>query len=191
MAVCYSVKGDIPANFYAMSHEHDQTPVPITFEQIAEAAKERLLADGSHPPLLVLDGDIKTVGVDLKFPNTSDRRQELMYVVGLGVARTGIVGALRQVFLVSEAWMSHVEPGQRTAPMPSEDPKRREVLLISSLRLEGRQKRIAVIEMLRDTEGVVQELREVTPDLTTDPNQGNPLLNAFVAGYTQGRASLT
>ena len=114
-----------------MSHEHEPQPVHLTFKQVTESAKEHLLARGNHPPLLVLEGDADTIGVDLDFPSEADRRQELLYVIGLGVAYTGVVGALRQIFLVSEAWMSHVEPGQRTALMPSEDPKRREILIIA------------------------------------------------------------
>ena len=174
-----------------MNHEHAQQPVQLTFEQIVEAAKERMLTHGSHTPLLVLEGDTQTVGVELDFPNTSDRRQELLYVIGLGVARTGAVGALRQVFLVSEAWMNMVGPGQPFTVMPSKDPKRQEVLLISSLLLEARQARVAIIEMRRDGEGIVRELRDVTPDVTDNPTAESPLLNALVDGYTQGRASLT
>ena len=174
-----------------MSYEHDPPPARLTFEQIADAAKEHLLSHGSHPPLLVLDGDAKTVGVDLEFPKRAERRQELLYVIGLGVARTGIVGALRQVFLISEAWMNTVEPGQPFTVMPAGDPKRREVLLISSLRLEARQTRMAIMEMRRDRDGMVRELTDVSPEVADDPTAESPLLNALVDGYTQGRASLS
>ena len=50
---------------------------------------------------------------------------------------------------------------------------------------------MAVIEMLRDSEGVLRELKEVAPNITSDSNQQIPLLNALRDGYTQGRASLT
>ena len=174
-----------------MSHEHDQRPDPLTFEQIAESAKEHLLAKGSHPPLLVLEGDADTVGIELDFPKTSERRQELLYVVGLGVARTGVVGALRQVFLVSEAWMSTPDDLDSNFRPPAEDPQRREILLIMSRRPEASLMRVVALEMRRDSEGAVRELNEITPEVSDNTNAVSPLLNAFVAGYTQGRASLT
>jgi hypothetical protein len=174
-----------------MTSKERPQPVQLTFEQVTEAAKEHLLVQGSHPPLLVLDGEADQVGIELDFPSTSDRRQELMYVAGLRVARTGVVGTLRQMFLITEAWMSEADSRPRNPVAPSEDPKRREILLISSLRLQDRQARAMVIEMLRDSEGVLRELKDITPDISSDFGTESPLLNALVDGYTQGRASRT
>lgn len=183
-------EGQPPNSASFSSHEHNQQPIPITFEQIVEGARERLLADGSHPPLLVLDGETNTVNVDLDLPNTSARRQELMYVIGIRVARSGIVGGLRQVFLVSEAWMSTPADFRPAFRPPSKDPNRQEVLMIVSRRPENIHTRRVTIEILRESNGAVRDLRDVMPDASADTVVISPLLNAFIAGYTQGRASL-
>lgn len=174
-----------------MQHEHEPQSSRITFEQITTSAQERLLATGSHPSLLLLDGDANLVGVELDFPSTADQRQALMYLAGISTAITGIAGNLQQVFLISEAWMSGVEPNQHNIVMPSQDPTRREILQITSYQFENRQPRVAVIEMLRDSNQVLRELKDITAELTDDPHQPSPLLDAFVDGYTQGLASRT
>ena len=174
-----------------MSSEHEPKSVHLTFEEVVESATEHALANGGHRPALLLEGNENTIAVELEPRDSADRRLEQMYVIGIGVARTGVVGGLRQAFYIAEAWSSHVEPGQHSAVMPAKDPQRREVLLVMNLRLDDRQARIALLEMQRDEEGVLRQLQDITADITHDAHQPNPLLNALVDGYTQGRASLT
>ncbi len=174
-----------------MTHEHDQPPTPIIFEELVASASEHLLATGSHSPLLVLDGDTNLVGIPLEFPKHTARRQELMYIIGIRAARSRIVGSLRQVFLISEAWMSTPDDLGSGFRPPAQDPNRRDVLLIMSRSLDDIHARVATLELLRDSEGIVRELKDVTPEVSAHSAPINPLLNAFVAGYTQGRASLT
>ena len=172
-----------------MKHEHEPQPEELTFEVVVAAAKETLLVNGTYPPLLVIKGKPHAIGIDVDFPPHSQRRHEMMYVIGVSTALTGVVDDVSEMFLISEAWMSDVEPGQHWIPKPSQDPKRREVLIISSVRLHDRQQRAVVIEMLRDSAGTLRELRDVSFE-TDSPLAESPLLNAFVDGYTQGRASL-
>lgn len=174
-----------------MSHEGEPQPQPelITFEFVVAAAKEDLLIDGTQPPMLIIQGKTKAIWVDVGFPeNTKSRHGAMYHIIGLTAAQTDVVGDVSEIFLVREALMSDVDAHERPLPKPSQDPKRREVLIISSVRFHDGKKRAAVIELLCDSKGTLRELKDL--DVASDsPLADSPLLNAFVDGYTQGRAS--
>lgn len=174
-----------------MQHERDPQPAHLTLEQVTASARETLLATGSHPPLLILDGVSEPVGFELELPNTAARRQEVLYVIGVLTARSNMVGTLHQVFLITEAWMGPpVDPGTDFGA-PSEDPNRKEVLLIMNRSRSSSPVRAVILEMLRDDHGILQDLIEA-PSISPDhASPVSPLLEAFIDGYTQGKASLT
>jgi hypothetical protein len=98
------------------------------------------------------------------------------------------VGILQQAFFISEGWLSVTEKGQPATIPPSQDPKHKEVLIVSELNVdevEEAEMNILVYEMLRDTHG---ELRELTRQNELDQrgNGVSPLLDAFLAGFVSG-----
>jgi hypothetical protein len=167
-----------------MQHERDPQPAHLTLEQVTATATETLLTTGSHPPLLILDGEAEPVGFELELPNTAARRQEVLYMVGIFVARNDMVGTLHQVFLITEAWMgAAVDPGTDFRP-PSEDPNRKEVLLIMNRSRSSSPVRAVTLEMLRDDQGVLQALKDVSSVGPDHASPVSPLLDAFLDGYT-------
>ncbi len=67
---------------------------------------------------------------------------------------------------------------------PSEDPNRKEVLIISAIQIKERKKQMKVFEILRDSHGQVVGLEEFSPDeKKEDVLVEVPLLDAFVDGF--------
>ena len=56
-----------------------------------------------------------------------------MFQAGFALAQTEMVSDLRQVFHISEGWMSAGKPGAMPINPPSQDPNRREVFLVFGL----------------------------------------------------------
>ena len=158
---------------------------PITLEEISRVAREMTLQQGGHAPLLVAQGDRQA----LMFPmtgmaETHEGRARQMFITGMLLAGSGEVGVLQQVFFITEGWLSVVEGGRLPDTLPSQDPKRREVLTVSNLNLATGQTQMTIMEMKRDDQGVLQALE--TPDWNTPIRENraeSPLLDAFVLGF--------
>ena len=109
-----------------------------------------------------------------------------MFVTGQALSYEGTAGRLRGVYFVTEAWLSQARDGVLPGMRPSQDPQRKEVLIVSGLSglfSHRRQVHLAIFEMLRDEQGALRELRDYTfPD---DPEAvaDTPLLEAFLTGY--------
>jgi hypothetical protein len=166
-----------------MHSERDPKPHAITFEEVTRVAKEMLLQHGNHVPTLIVEGSKETVVTQvLDVADTNEGRVQQMFEVGYSLARSGEVGTLRQVYFVIETWMSTVDPGEQPAIRPSQDPQRKEILLITSVSVPQREQKAAVLEMVRDQTGHLTELRDLPFD---DEGVGeNRLLTAFVVGFT-------
>ncbi len=175
-----------------MRNEHDHEPTSLTLDEVTQNAKEMLLAKGKQPPTLLLEGEQRILAVLLEdLVDTHQGRMRQMFVVGFAVTQGGGVGKLKQAFFISEAWMNSAKPGDTRAVLPSQDPKRREVLLVSNFFPDDRETEVKVIEMLRDSKGVLRELKEEPAQENWKSQVGSPLIDAFVAGYRAGRASPT
>jgi hypothetical protein len=169
-------------------HSHHELPL----EEVVRMAKEVTLQDGHHLPTVIADGSAHTAAVQL--PGLADTHQERarqMFTTGVFLAHSQQVGALKQVFFVSEAWMSL--PGEKESPavLPSQDPKRREILAISRLKIPTHENTLVIFEMLRDETGQLTDLREFEPSARDDTHVESPLLRAFVAGFSAGRGTAT
>jgi|SRR5579859_919562 len=152
-----------------------------TLTEIIEMAEEVLLREGQHMPTVMVIGSKKTAMLRLSdLPDTHAGRARRMFSAGRSIAREGVVGRLQQVYFISEGWMSTGEKGK----MPSQDPKRVEVLLISGLNLETTQVDIVVHEMVRDSEGTLIELKAL--DISGVERADSPLLRAFAQGFQAG-----
>ena len=110
-----------------------------------------------------------------------------MLSAGYALAQSGEVGDLRQVFFISEGWMIVGEEGKLPASRPSEDPRRKEVLVISNLSTREQESRLVIFEMVRDVEGQLAELRDIQlPGENEEGHAETPLLDAFVDGFRMG-----
>ena len=104
---------------------------------------------------------------------------------GYTPAESGEVDEFEQVIPISEGWMSTGEcrpPKSR----PSQDPARKEVLLVSNLTIRDHRSRVVIFEMVRDVKGELTELRDLQLPGEYDQGQAEtPLLDAFADGlYT-------
>jgi len=156
----------------------------IGFEEIVSNAKDVILKDGKHVPILIVDGGQGLLIRQLnELPATHQERAELLRFVGMTTAMSGKLKSLNQVFMVSEGWMSLArKDGQPMIP-PSQDPDRKEVLIVSGMQLEGNRKHLRLFEILRYGENNGVDLQELFPDANQNGPVEVPLLEAFVHGF--------
>ena len=166
-----------------MSPEQEQNP--ITLEEIISNAKEIMLRDGNHVPVLIMEADNKfVVGQIPDMPPTHGERVELMSSLGQAAAKSGRVNQLQQIFMVTEGWMSMASEDKPAELRPSEDPNRKEVLIISAVQMKEHKKYLNVYEVFRDPDEQVVGMEEFLPnEKKEDVLVEVPLLDAFVDGY--------
>ena len=146
-----------------MSPERPQSP--ITLEEIVSNAKEIMMRDGKHVPVLIIEADHKVVAGQIPdMPPTHGERVELMRFLGQAAAKSGRVNQLQQVFMVTEGWMSEPREEKGELIRPSEDPNRKEVLIVSAIQMKDRQKQLKVYEIVRDQDQQVTGMEEFVPD---------------------------
>ncbi len=108
----------------------------INFEDITRLAIESTLRTGGHVPFLIIDGSKRLIyGGVPNIPDTHDKRLQYMYAAGQMTAMSEQTGKLRQVFFISEGWMSLPQENELPKTLPSEDPNRKEVLIIAGLEI--------------------------------------------------------
>src|SRR5215217_1934180 len=113
-----------------MSPERDQNRISI--QEIISNAKEIMFRDGNHVPILIAEGGKSLIAGQIPdLPETHGERMELLRFLGQVAAKSGRVDQLRQVFMISEGWMSAPSEDKPTDVKPSQDPNRKEVLIIS------------------------------------------------------------
>jgi hypothetical protein len=173
-----------------MDKENGNRPTPLTLEQVINQAREIIVRDGEHVPTLIADGSRRSVVIPLpEIGDTHDERRVQMFAAGFVLGHSRGLGILRQVFFVSEGWLSLAEGKMPPRMPPSEDPNRREVLFVSSLKLAERKADMVVFEMIRDSKGELVEIRplpEVADKEIGTMDVESPLLDAFAAGFGLG-----
>ena len=88
-----------------MLPERDQRH--ITLEEIISNAKEIMLREGKHVPVLIVEGGSSLIAGQIPdMPPTHGERMELMHFLGQVAAKSGRIDQLKQVFMVTEGWMS-------------------------------------------------------------------------------------
>lgn len=165
-----------------MSNENDTHPPSI--DTIAELAQTKALKHGAHVPTLIMTGTEKSIVGQLNLPDTHEARAQVFFNAGFTFAQEKNFGVLRQVFFITEGWLSLLEEGELQM-RPSEDPKRLEVLLIAGLYLLQAKHSLVVLEMIRNGADELVELREHSR-LVDEGQTESPLLNALVMGYAAG-----
>jgi len=159
----------------------------ITIEEIIDSAKEYVLRFGEHPPTLYAKGTLKKVVIPFdRFPDTHENKVLFLAHAGRRLAQKGTIGTLTDVFFVSEAWIG-IPKKDGSFIQPSRDPKRKEVVIISGLDVRTDTQSLAVLAIVRGSNGELRELKE-TP-FPKDGEVKSPLLPAFVLGYTFGTSA--
>ena len=156
----------------------------FSIEHIAELAQETLLRDGQHSPtLFVQDDENKLVVAHLaQLPPSHEDKLQYLFQAGFMLSEQSPISTLKQVFFVTEAWLSQARDGNMPNMRPSLAPQPKEVLIISTLHLYKSQTQIAVYEMLRDKGGNLRELQTHHEADDVELND-NPLLSAFATGF--------
>ena len=157
----------------------------ITIEEIISNAKEIMLRDGNRVPVLIMETDHKLIASQIpSMPVTHGERREFMHFIGEVAAKSGRINQLQQVFMVHEGWMSTASEDKPAQMPPSQDPDRKEVLIISAIQLKEYKKHLKVFEVLRDSHEQVVGFEEFVPDEEKkDASIEVPLLDAFVHGF--------
>ena len=150
---------------------------------ISETAQEVLLRDGYHAPTLFVFGNKGGSAIQIMGDvETFRERAAMMQHIGAELAAEKKLGELRRVLLVSEGWASVPEDGKIPKIPPSEDPNRKEVLLIAMMDLEKVETQISMFEMLRDEKGQLTDLASVEQEMKGSETRAY-LLEEFVSGY--------
>jgi hypothetical protein len=157
----------------------------ISFEEVVSNATEIMLRDGEHVPVVIMEARNNiVVGQIPEMPATHGERVDLMRFLGQAAAKSGRVDKLQQVFMISEGWMSEPTRDKSSDIRPSQDPNRKEVLIISAIQMVDRKKRLKLFEILRGNYEKVVGLKEILPDEDKkDESVEIPLLEAFVRGF--------
>lgn len=163
--------------------ERNQPPSSEPFS-MQDIAREALLRDGHHTPMLIVEGTNLSGIVQIdRLGATFDERVRGMTSIGFQLAIAGNLGSFRQEFFINEGWMSIVNQVQAANTRPATDPNRREVLIISHEQVFPPMKDILCFEMKRDAQG---KLIEATEIIQPHDSVQSPLLDAFVLGYKAG-----
>jgi hypothetical protein len=174
-----------------MSKENRPAEPLLHLEDIVRLAEEVLMRDGGHLPTLIVEGTTDSLVTQLPdLPGEPELRQALLFQVGALLAREFDLGQLRQVFMITEGWLSLRRDGKPPVERPSLDPERKEVLVVAAIFPPSGRQAIELREMIRNAQGELIEVTQVSkPEGATEAE--NPLLEALVAGYTlASRASL-
>jgi len=114
---------------------------------------------------------------------TFEGRMQQMFVTGQALSHEGTAGKLRGVYFITEAWLSQAQEGKLPAMRPSQDPQRKEVLIVSGLEARTRQVLLAIFEMVRDAQGALREVRDYRFSDNPVDAADTPLLEAFLTGF--------
>lgn len=156
---------------------------------ITKMAKQFLMEDGSHAPTLFIQTDKQIIIAEVRdLPGTPTERLLALQAAGqqLGQARRGEV--LREVGFIVLGWASmHAVDDPTPRGRPSQDPNRKEIMIISFVRLtpDGVTNESELVEILRDGQGKVHDLYHIPNEIKQQP-QADPLVMAFIDGFRRG-----
>jgi len=146
-------------------------------QKIADLAKKLFIEDGYHAPIVIAKGTRgKRVVLLEQFGATADERVKDMFYAGAMLADKGNIGELELIVFVNEAWI-----GRNINVLPSQDPKRIEVLLINNLDARTQEENLLAFEVKRDPKGNVLDLKDFP--LPDEGSVKGKLLPAFQKGY--------
>ncbi len=161
----------------------------MNIDAIFKLAKETILEDGEHIPMLYVEfAELNElviapiIGFGAENQTTFDK-QKLLFSIGRALSKEYLGLKVSCVAFVCEAWTSFVKHGdQFKYERPSEDPNRKEMLLVSTLDASSPpnlKQQAYRAEMLRDGSGELVDLLSKSTPLEVGHNR---LLTAFLAG---------
>jgi hypothetical protein len=165
---------------FEKKHSHSDE---ISFDNITRSAKENTLRDGKHNSLVIIEGSKDLLFREIPVLPADVERTQFMRMAGNHEAKSGEAGHLRQVFLVSEGWISLPKEGELSNTLPSQDPNRKEVLVVSGLKIQGQVKNIKLFEMIRNDQGKLVDLQAFLPGIKEGEMDHVFLLEAFYEGF--------
>jgi len=158
----------------------------MDIKQVTKMAKAIMLEHGGHSPIVVVEGtDGGFSGLLEDFPDEHQGKVRDMASAGFFFGQRQRIGTLRQLFFIAEGWMSLAKEGKIPEIPPSQDPNRREVLLVTGLDVEKVDLEFVILEVVRDGDGKLVELRVLDQGMR-DLKVQSDLLPAFVAGFRAG-----
>lgn len=166
----------------------------MDFTQVVEDAQRTLLRAGEHRPtiLVTFEGLSAPIRRTLRsFPATAGQRQHVLFLEGKLVGNQYSAWKVQRVWFISEGWMSTTDPYCLDPIAPSQDPKRREVLLVLELDASSGslKQRIDIREMRRNKKKKLKALIAV-PELSSASGQEAVTPHAvlalsFLAGFSE------
>lgn len=155
-----------------------------TLEFVVSGAKETLLREGIHTPTLIVEGSSNLITGKLPdMPEKHGAKREYMRSLGQLTAKNGRVGELRQIFFVSEGWICATNEEASGNVLPSQDPNRKEVLIVCNMQIQENHKYLKMFEILRDNESRIVGFSGSITDSIQDVSFDTPLEDAFVSGF--------
>ena len=116
-----------------MPKEKEPKSQRLTIEDMAKLAKDVLLVQGEHQPMLYVEGSKQSIPIQIThMPDTASQRAEYLFTLGWATAQQVDIGSLEQVFFVSEAWLNQVKSAKDRQVLPSQSSQRVEVLIINN-----------------------------------------------------------
>jgi len=152
-------------------------------DQVLAAAKQQMLAQGEHGPLVFVSTDAQPYCLPVKdgWNEDHDSRVKALFLLGRAFAQEAHVTAemISTLFLVHEVWAVERGENQPAPKSPLEElPDRREYLSVLELRTEGRtlHQTMYLVDILRHG-GVI----DLGPRKKVEEVQSS-LLTSFFAG---------
>ena len=159
----------------------------MRIEEVTGIACEVALRDGYHVPTVIADGrEGPVIAQFQKLPDTFEECVALLRAAGEDVGSRGVVSDLQRLFLVVEAWVSLGDENRTPVTPPSQDPQRKEVLVISSLQVASQETGLVWMEMRR-AEGRLVALQDLAIPEHVKLSVRSPLLAAYAEGYRQAQ----
>jgi len=162
----------------------------LTMPAVTEIARNVLLKQGNHVPTVIAEGSNDTIPVQIdRLADTHEGKLRQLFAIGSMLGESGQVGILHQIFMISEVWMSRndkqLSPHEQVNP--SDDPQRIEALMISRTQLEPFAKELLILEMIRNAEHQLTELKTLI-HMVEDGIQKveSPLIESLIGGYITG-----
>ena len=155
-----------------------------SFEYLIQKAKEITLQDGNHVPVLIVEGSRGLAISQMRdVPDTHGERLDLMRSIGSGCGHERKARPTAPGLLHLRGLDERRNQGKPPDMRPSQDPNRKEVLIVSGLELQGQQKHLRIFEMIRNPQQRVVDLPELMPPHAQDGTIEIPLLDAFAQGF--------
>lgn len=159
----------------------------MKIEAIIQMSKDLILKNGSHMPAMHVEfkSGVSTLALMPTAFNTKTNFEKVQnfYTAGSMIGKEYPKESIAALAFVAEAWAatrSYDNP--RLEVMPLKDPKRVEVLIITSINLSEEKAKLHVVELIRDGQGKLMDLLPWS-DYDEDMVVDTYMLASFAAGF--------